>query len=150
MSCATHRRWYKELMSWKKKIGQLRDALGDVPVIGGIVKPKPKIAVVRLAGVIADAGVRKSGLSYARCEQMIEDAFDVYNLQAVALVVNSPGGSPSQSELIANLIRAEAKDKEIPVYAFVEDVAASGGYWLACKCGPHLRRGDIDCGTPSE
>ncbi len=119
-------------MAIKKNIDKTCDYLGVLPFVGGLFKAKPKIAVIRLSGVIADAGLRKQGISYARCEKIIEAAFDVYNLKAVAVVINSPGGSPAQSELIANLIRREAEDKEIPVYAFVEDVAASGGYWLAC------------------
>src|SRR3546814_16647211 len=53
-------------------------------------------------------------------------------LRAVALAVNSPGGSAAQSSLIAKRIRALSEEKKIPVYAFCEDVAASGGYWLAC------------------
>ena len=62
---------------------------------------------------------------------MIEKAFSRKNLSAVALLINSPGGSPVQSSLIAARIRRLAEEKEVPVYAFVEDVAASGGYWLA-------------------
>ena len=61
----------------------------------------------------------------------IERAFRRAKPSAVALLINSPGGSPVQSSLIAARIRRLADEKEIPVYAFVEDVAASGGYWLA-------------------
>ncbi|MBX2833339.1 MAG: S49 family peptidase [Micavibrio sp.] len=107
-------------------------ALGEAPVIGGIFKPKPTVAVVRLAGVIADANMKRGGISHARFEQALQDAFEVHDLKALALIINSPGGSPAQSQMIGDHIRRLAEDKEIPVYAFVEDVAASGGYWLAC------------------
>ena len=62
----------------------------------------------------------------------IERAFKLPRLKAVALAINSPGGSPVQAALIARRIRQLAEEKEIPIYAFCEDVAASGGYWLAC------------------
>ena len=62
----------------------------------------------------------------------IERAFSLPKLKAVALQVNSPGGSPVQSSLIFKRIRAMAEEKEVPVFAFAEDVAASGGYMLAC------------------
>lgn len=95
-------------------------------------KEKPVVAVLRLAGVIGEAGGFKKGLSLAELEEDITKAFEVAEVTAVAVQVNSPGGSPVQSELIYNRIRALAEEKEIPVYAFAEDVAASGGYWLAC------------------
>jgi len=119
-------------MAIKNKINALCDKCKNVPIIGGILKPKPKIAVVRLSGVIADSGLKRGGISSQRFEHVLEDAFDLYNAKAVALIINSPGGSPAQSQLIGNLIRTLAEEKEIPVLAFVEDVAASGGYWLAC------------------
>ena len=62
----------------------------------------------------------------------ITKAFSFKNIKAMVLLVNSPGGSPVQSALIANRIRDIAKEKEIPVYCFIEDLAASGGYWLSC------------------
>ncbi len=119
-------------MTIKTKICEACSLIGDVPVIGGIFKPKPKVAIIRLSGVIADAGMKRGGISHAKYRSSIEDAFDVFDLRAVMLVINSPGGSPAQSQLIGNQIRALADEKEIPVYAFIEDVAASGGYWLAC------------------
>lgn len=119
-------------MGFKNSICKLCDGLKDVPVIGGLFKAKPKIAVLRMAGVIADSTVKRGGISYARFEKLIEEAFDVHKLQALALIINSPGGSPSQSSLIGSQIRRLAEEKQIPVYAFVEDVAASGGYWIAC------------------
>ena len=94
------------------------------------IKSGPTVAVVRLSGVIA-AGSRGT-LSDAALAGVIERAFARGKPAAVALVLNSPGGSAVQSSLIAARIRRLADEKSIPVLAFVEDVAASGGYWLAC------------------
>jgi len=92
--------------------------------------PKPAfVPVIRLQGTIA-AGPR--GLSDAGLAPLIERAFTRGKPSAVALVINSPGGSAVQSSLIAARIRRLADEKKVPVHAFVEDVAASGGYWLAC------------------
>jgi serine protease SohB len=91
-------------------------------------KSAPVVSVIRLNGIIA-SGDR--GLNDAGAAAMIEKAFAKGKPKAVALVINSPGGSPAQSSLIAARIRRLADEKEIPVFAFVEDVAASGGYWLA-------------------
>ena len=92
----------------------------------------PVVAVLRLAGVISSAPFPRRGtLSLAALAPSLETAFKLRNLKAVALAINSPGGSPVQSALIHRRIRALAEEKEVPVYAFAEDVAASGGYWLA-------------------
>lgn len=92
--------------------------------------PKPAmVPVIRLQGTIASGG---RGLNDAGFAPLIERAFARGKPAAVALVINSPGGSPAQSSLIAARIRRLADEKNIPVHAFVEDVAASGGYWLAC------------------
>jgi len=102
--------------------------------IPGFRNPKPNVAVVRLSGVIADrSGLGRSGLSAANLVTVLESAFDVPHLKAVAISINSPGGSPVQSSLIGKRIRALANEKKVPVIAFAEDVAASGGYWLACS-----------------
>jgi signal peptide peptidase SppA len=101
--------------------------------IPGFRNPKPVVAVVRLSGVIADrSGVGRPGLSASSLVTVLEKAFQMPHLKAVALSINSPGGSPVQSSLIGKRIRALADEKNIPVIAFAEDVAASGGYWLAC------------------
>ncbi|QPH52440.1 S49 family peptidase [Pontivivens ytuae] len=93
---------------------------------------KPVVAVIRLHGVIAaSGGLGRSALSDSATAPLIERAFATKGLAAVALSINSPGGSPAQSALIAARIRRLAEEKEVPVYAFCEDVAASGGYWLA-------------------
>ncbi len=95
-------------------------------------KKPPLVAVIRLSGQIGSGGRFGSGLNDAGLAPVIERAFARGKPAAVALVINSPGGSPVQSSLIAARIRRLADDKKIPVHAFVEDVAASGGYWLAC------------------
>jgi signal peptide peptidase SppA len=91
--------------------------------------PPPQVAVLRFDGIIGMRGPR--ALSLRRFAAAIERAFSLRNLKAVALAVNSPGGSPAQSSLLCRRIRQLAEEKELPVVAFAEDVAASGGYWLA-------------------
>ncbi len=92
----------------------------------------PLVAVVRLTGPIGMGGATRGGLNLANIAQDLEAAFKLRGVKAVALAVNSPGGSPVQSNLIFGRIRALAKEHEVPVFAFAEDVAASGGYWLLC------------------
>lgn len=94
-------------------------------------KRRPCVAVVRLNGIISSGGRFGQGLSLASTAGSIKNAFDMQRLKAVALVVNSPGGSPVQSSLIFKRIRALADEKGIPVFAFMEDVAASGGYYIS-------------------
>lgn len=94
--------------------------------------PPPVVGVLRFTGVIGQVGPLRSGLSLARVASALDRAFSLPRLQAVALAINSPGGSPVQSALIARRIRQLAVEKDVPVVAFAEDVAASGGYWLAC------------------
>jgi len=93
------------------------------------LKSDPTVAVIRLQGMIASGG--RGALNDAALAPVIEKAFARGKPAAVALEINSPGGSPVQSSLIAARIRRLAAEKDIPVIAFVEDVAASGGYWLA-------------------
>ena len=90
------------------------------------------IPTLRLTGVIGQAGIARSGLTIADIEKLVDKLFSDKKAPAVALIINSPGGSPTQSSLIAEKIINLAKEKNKKVYAFVEDVAASGGYWLAC------------------
>ena len=92
------------------------------------LKSEPVVPVIRLSGAI---GTGRNGLSDAGLAPVIERAFAL-KPAAVALVINSPGGSAVQSSLIAARIRRLADEKSVPVHVFVEDVAASGGYWLAC------------------
>jgi len=96
---------------------------------------RPDIAVVpvvRLSGIIGVSTPLRPGLMLSSLARSLERAFAVRNAHAVALVINSPGGSPAQSHLIFLRIRRLAAEKKLPVIAFVEDVAASGGYMLAC------------------
>jgi signal peptide peptidase SppA len=111
-------------LNWKK--------MESLPLIGKFFKRGPKIPVIRLAGVIADATMKRGGISHARTSKLIDKAFAMEKAPAVALIINSPGGAPAQSQLIGGMIRRLADEKQISVIAFVEDVAASGGYWLAC------------------
>ena len=98
-----------------------------------LLRRGPVVPVVSLTGVIV-AGSRLGGrgLSIESVAPIMRRAFNMGGAKAVALSINSPGGSPVQSALIGARIRLHAKEKNIPVIAFVEDVAASGGYWLAC------------------
>ncbi|MDX2142800.1 MAG: S49 family peptidase [Rhodospirillaceae bacterium] len=100
----------------------------DLPITRG--EPPPIVAVVRLKGVIGAAGLGGRGLNVSALEGLFRKAFS-RRVRAVALVINSPGGSAVQSAQIASLVRFHAEDKKVPVLAFTEDVAASGGYWLA-------------------
>ncbi len=93
----------------------------------------PLVPVVRLDGVIAAQGSPlRPALNLASMVDPIERAFKMKGAKAVALAINSPGGSPVQSALLHDRIRLLADEKELPVYVFCEDVAASGGYWIAC------------------
>ena len=91
---------------------------------------RPVVSVLRFEGVIMPRQQR-GGVSLASHAAAIEKAFRASGLVAVAIVVNSPGGSPVQSALLYRRIRQLAEEKAVPVIAFAEDVAASGGYWLA-------------------
>jgi signal peptide peptidase SppA len=103
-----------------------------LPFLSRLMRRPPVVPAIRLSGVIGNVGLVGRGLTLNGLERAIDLAFAVKRAPAVALLVNSPGGSPVQSALIAGRIRALAEEKQRPVLAFVEDVAASGGYWLAC------------------
>ena len=90
------------------------------------------IPTLRLSGVIGQAGLLRSGLTINTIDKLINKLFSFKKSPAVALIINSPGGSPTQSSLRAERIIKKSKEKNKKVIAFVEDVAASGGYWLAC------------------
>lgn len=111
---------------------------GDVPVV----------PVVRLSGVIGAVTPLRQGMTLSGVARILERAFAVRGARAVAIVVNSPGGSPVQSHQIHNRIRHLAAEKKLPVLMFVEDVAASGGYMIACAgdeifCDPSSIVGSI-------
>ena len=106
------------------------------------------VPVVRLSGVIGAVTPLRPGMSLAGVARTLERAFATKNAKAVALVINSPGGSPVQSRQIYLRIRQLAAEKKLPVLVFVEDVAASGGYMLACAgdeifCDPSSILGSI-------
>ena len=106
------------------------------------------VPVVRLSGVIGAVTPLRPGMSLAGVAKMLERAFATKNAKAVALVINSPGGSPVQSRQIYLRIRQLAAEKNLPVLVFVEDVAASGGYMIACAgdeifCDPSSILGSI-------
>ena len=94
----------------------------------------PRVAVIRLSGVIAARGgsLGRKGLCLESLAPALDRAFKIPKLSAVVLIINSPGGSPVQSALIGKRIRDLSAEKGLPVVAFCEDAAASGGYWLAC------------------
>ena len=106
------------------------------------------VPVVRLSGLIGAATPLRPGMSLAGLARTLERAFAVKNAKAVALVINSPGGTPVQSRQIYLRIRQLAEEKKLPVLVFVEDVAASGGYMIACAgdeifCDPSSILGSI-------
>ena len=92
----------------------------------------PVVPVVRISGVIGVITPLRPGLLLSTIARSLDRAFNVPRAQAIALIINSPGGSPAQSHLIFRRIRQLAEEKLIPVLAFVEDIGASGGYMLAC------------------
>jgi serine protease SohB len=111
-------------------------------------RDRPVVPVVRLQGVIGFGTPLRPGLSLAGVARMLDKAFAVRNAPAVALAINSPGGSPVQSHLIFRRIRELAEEKQRQVIAFVEDAAASGGYMIACAgdeivADPHSIVGSI-------
>ena len=116
----------------KDHIRKAAKFLKSAPIIGGLFEKHPKVITIRFSGVIADNSMKRGGISYAKYASLLDKAFDKHEISAVALIINSPGGAPAQTSLIANHIRRLSEEKDLPVYAFVEDVAASGGYWLAC------------------
>jgi signal peptide peptidase SppA len=126
--------------------GFIERLLGFVPA--RLRRGTAVIPVVRLSGVIGAVTPLRPGMSLSGVARMLERAFAVKNAKAVALVINSPGGSPVQSRQIYLRIRQLAAEKKLPVLVFVEDVAASGGYMIACAgdeifCDPSSILGSI-------
>ena len=135
---------------------QTRDRAGSPSVMDRLMKLVPArlrpgiavVPVVRLSGVIGAVTPLRPGMSLAGVARTLERAFEMKNAKAVALVINSPGGSPVQSRQIYVRIRQLAAEKKLPVLVFVEDVAASGGYMIACAgdeifCDPSSILGSI-------
>ncbi len=95
-------------------------------------KKKKIIPHIKLSGVIGNVGKFKQGIDFAGQEEIIKKAFSIKKAPVIAITINSPGGSPVQSHLIHDLIRSQAKRNKKKVIVFAEDVAASGGYLIAC------------------
>lgn len=105
---------------------------GRIHKLINLLRGTPVVPVVRLTGAIGFSTPLKPGLTLASSAKLLDRAFAMKNAKAVALIINSPGGSPVQSHLIYKRIRLLAAEKKKKVIAFVEDVAASGGYMIAC------------------
>ena len=95
-------------------------------------KKKKIIPHIKLTGIIGNVGKFKQGIDYSGQEEILKKAFSIKKAQAIAITINSPGGSPVQSHLIYKFIREQAKKNKKKVIVFAEDVAASGGYLIAC------------------
>jgi signal peptide peptidase SppA len=118
------------------------------PILPKRLRGLPVVPVVRLAGIIGFSTPLKPGLTLTTVARALERAFNMRTAKAVALLINSPGGSPVQSHLIYRRIRQLAAESARPVIAFAEDVAASGGYMMACAadeifCDPSSIVGSI-------
>ena len=96
------------------------------------LKKKKIVAHIKLNGIIGNAGKFKQGIDFSGQEEIIEKAFSLKKAKVVAITINSPGGSPVQSHLIYKFIRTQANKTKKKVLVFAEDVAASGGYLIAC------------------
>ncbi len=112
----------------------VKDLTSRLPLPGTQRERGPVVAAVKLHGVItpAPSPLGRGVINLAAVDAVLARAFGYDRLRAVALSINSPGGSATQSALVADRIRGLADHKAVPVLAFCEDVAASGGYWLAC------------------
>ena len=112
----------------------VKDLTSRLPIPGSQRERGPVVAAVKLHGVItpATSPLGRGVINLATMDPVLTRAFGYDRLRAVALSINSPGGSATQSALVADRIRGLADSKGVPVLAFCEDVAASGGYWLAC------------------
>ena len=97
-----------------------------------IFKKKKVVPYIRLSGVIGSVGRFQQGLNFSGQQELIQKAFSIKKAKAVAISINSPGGSPVQSHLIYSYIKKQAKKNKKKVLVFAEDVAASGGYLIAC------------------
>ena len=95
-------------------------------------KKKKIVPLIRISGVIGNVGKFKQGIDLTGQEELIKKAFAVKKSPAVAISINSPGGSPVQSHLVHDFIRQQAKKNKKKVIIFAEDVAASGGYLISC------------------
>ena len=131
----------------RRALAELRDRLMAM-LPARLRRGTAVVPVVRLSGVIGAVTPLRPGMTLAGLARTLERAFSTKNAKAVALVINSPGGSPVQSRQIYLRIRQLAAEKQLPVLVFVEDVAASGGYMIACAgdeifCDPSSILGSI-------
>jgi signal peptide peptidase SppA len=112
----------------------VKDLASRLPLPGTQRERGPVVAAVKLHGVITPTPTPwgRGVINLAALDSVLIRAFNYDRLRAVALSINSPGGTPTQSALVADRIRGLADRKRVPVLAFCEDIAASGGYWLAC------------------
>jgi signal peptide peptidase SppA len=112
----------------------IKDLTARLPLPGTPRERGPVVAAVKLHGVITPTPtpLGRGVINLALVDSVLTRAFSYERLRAVALSINSPGGSATQAALVADRIRGLAEQKRVPVLAFCEDVAASGGYWLAC------------------
>ncbi|MCA1821421.1 MAG: S49 family peptidase [Pseudonocardiaceae bacterium] len=112
----------------------VKDLTSRLPLPGTQRERGPVVAAVKLHGVITPTPtpLGRGVINLAALDSVLTRAFNYDRLRAVALSINSPGGTPTQSALVADRIRGLADRKRVPVLAFCEDIAASGGYWLAC------------------
>jgi signal peptide peptidase SppA len=136
-----------EQTGYRRALSDLIDRLTAL-IPARLRRGTPVVPVVRLSGVIGAVTPLRPGMSLAGVARTLERAFATRNAKAVALVINSPGGSPVQSRQIYLRIRQLAAQKKLPVLVFVEDVAASGGYMIACAgdeifCDPSSILGSI-------
>src|SRR3978361_662174 len=115
----------------------VKDLAARLPLRGTLRERGPVVAAVKLHGVITPtpAPLGRGVINLAVLDSVLTRAFGYDRLRAVVLLINSPGGSPTQSALVADRIRGLADLKHVPVLAFCEDVAASGGYWLPPAAG---------------
>lgn len=97
-----------------------------------LFQPKDTIAIIKLAGIISSQKGLNPGLCLDSIKDKLDEIFKINNLKCLITIINSPGGSPVQSELIYNRLQFLCKKHNVELVAFVEDVAASGGYWIAC------------------
>ena len=91
--------------------------------------PNKTVISIDLKGMIASGS--RAPLNMDNLNGLFSKVMKI-KFDALSIVINSPGGSPVQSSLIAQKIREISDKKKVKCYCFVEDVAASGGYWLAC------------------
>ena len=103
-----------------------------IGVFSYFFKDKRIISHIRLSGIIGNVGKFKQGIDFSSQQEIINKAFSVEDIEAVAISINSPGGSPVQSHLIYSYVKKMAKKNNVKVLVFAEDVAASGGYLIAC------------------